>query len=53
MAANISSGFGRGLTRPGTGSEVAPKDLVNKAVKAQKVKSIKIKFKAGKGKKGE
>lgn len=51
MAANISSGLGRGLTRPGSGGEVAPKDLLNKAVKAQQVKAIKIKFKTGKGKK--
>lgn len=46
--ANISSGQGLGIRKPGQSENIKPAKMVDKAAKAGKIKSIKVKF--GKGK---
>ena len=50
MPANVSSGQGFGIRKPGQAEDpqVKPAKVMDRAVKAGKVKSIKVKF----GKKG-
>jgi hypothetical protein len=48
MAANISSGQGLGITRPGRAEGQPVKQAATRAIKAAKVKSIKVKFAKGK-----
>jgi hypothetical protein len=50
IGSSISSGQGYGITKPGRAGDptVKPAKMVDRAAKANKVKSIKIKF----GKKG-